>query len=184
MGIKHFNPVLCLGESSGYMTVPDWHHVFCLQLDLLEVQRKKILSQSAFAIQCCWRRYQRRRRRQRQQSATLIQAGTCPVWRSRPVASLSDPSVWSPGASWLSLSRAGTPPNMEAHLINSEWHAAFWMGDGGCLNKQCGGSLFPGLNFFCSCSRAVMAHQEEGSEVGPSRCCNPEHLEDVEGKSF
>lgn len=46
-----------------------------LQLDLLEDQRKKILSQCAFSIQCCWQRYQRRRRRARQQSATLIQAG-------------------------------------------------------------------------------------------------------------
>ena len=45
------------------------------QLDLLEAQRKKILSQCAFSIQCCWRRFLRRRRRTRQQSATLIQAG-------------------------------------------------------------------------------------------------------------
>ncbi|XP_029304565.1 unconventional myosin-XIX isoform X2 [Cottoperca gobio] len=43
-------------------------------LDLLEDQRKKILSQCAFSIQCCWLRYQHRRRRARQQSATLIQA--------------------------------------------------------------------------------------------------------------
>lgn len=45
------------------------------QLDLLEDQRKKILSQCAFSIQCCWLRFQRRRRRARQQSAVLIQAG-------------------------------------------------------------------------------------------------------------
>uniref|UniRef100_A0A8C9XRG6 Myosin XIX n=1 Tax=Sander lucioperca TaxID=283035 RepID=A0A8C9XRG6_SANLU len=45
------------------------------QLDLLEDQRKKILSQCAFSIQCCWQRYQRRRCHARQQSATLIQAG-------------------------------------------------------------------------------------------------------------
>uniref|UniRef100_A0A8C9XSX0 Myosin XIX n=1 Tax=Sander lucioperca TaxID=283035 RepID=A0A8C9XSX0_SANLU len=44
------------------------------QLDLLEDQRKKILSQCAFSIQCCWQRYQRRRCHARQQSATLIQA--------------------------------------------------------------------------------------------------------------
>ncbi|XP_017268019.1 unconventional myosin-XIX isoform X2 [Kryptolebias marmoratus] len=43
-------------------------------LDLLEDQRKKILSRSAFSIQCCWLRYQRRRRLARYQSATLIQA--------------------------------------------------------------------------------------------------------------
>ncbi|XP_022062784.2 unconventional myosin-XIX [Acanthochromis polyacanthus] len=43
-------------------------------LDLLEDQRKKILSQCAFSIQCCWLRYQRRRRHTRRQSATLIQA--------------------------------------------------------------------------------------------------------------
>lgn len=48
---------------------------FVLQLDLLEDQRKNILSRCAFTIQCCWRRYQRRRHRTRQQSATLIQAG-------------------------------------------------------------------------------------------------------------
>lgn len=45
------------------------------QLDLLEDQRKKILSRCAFSIQCCWLRYQRRIRHIRQQSATLIQAG-------------------------------------------------------------------------------------------------------------
>lgn len=45
-----------------------------LMLDLLEGQRKKILSKCAFVIQCCWRRHLRRRRRQRQRSATLIQA--------------------------------------------------------------------------------------------------------------
>ncbi|XP_042286341.1 unconventional myosin-XIX [Thunnus maccoyii] len=45
-----------------------------LMLDLLEDQRKKILSRCAFSIQCCWLRHQRRRRRARQQSATLIQA--------------------------------------------------------------------------------------------------------------
>uniref|UniRef100_A0A4W6EQ70 Myosin XIX n=1 Tax=Lates calcarifer TaxID=8187 RepID=A0A4W6EQ70_LATCA len=44
------------------------------QLDLLEDQRKRILSQCAFSIQCCWLRYQRRRRQARRQSATLIQA--------------------------------------------------------------------------------------------------------------
>ncbi|XP_078122487.1 unconventional myosin-XIX [Sander vitreus] len=43
-------------------------------LDLLEDQRKKILSQCAFSVQCYWQRYQRRRRHTRQQSATLIQA--------------------------------------------------------------------------------------------------------------
>uniref|UniRef100_A0A8C4DYW6 Myosin XIX n=1 Tax=Dicentrarchus labrax TaxID=13489 RepID=A0A8C4DYW6_DICLA len=44
------------------------------QLDLLEDQRKKILSRCAFSIQCCWLRYQQRRRHARQQAATLIQA--------------------------------------------------------------------------------------------------------------
>ncbi|KAK2828789.1 hypothetical protein Q5P01_019823 [Channa striata] len=43
-------------------------------LDWLEDQRKKVLSQCAFTIQCCWLRYQRRRRHARRQSATLIQA--------------------------------------------------------------------------------------------------------------
>ncbi|KAM4545775.1 unconventional myosin-XIX [Odontesthes bonariensis] len=43
-------------------------------LDLLEDQRKKILSQCAFTIQCCWLRYQRHRRLARRKSATLIQA--------------------------------------------------------------------------------------------------------------
>ncbi|KAM6983429.1 LOW QUALITY PROTEIN: unconventional myosin-XIX [Tautogolabrus adspersus] len=45
-----------------------------LMLDLLEDQRKKILSRCAFSIQCCWLRYLRRKRRARQQSAILIQA--------------------------------------------------------------------------------------------------------------
>ncbi|KAG7224485.1 hypothetical protein INR49_015009 [Caranx melampygus] len=43
-------------------------------LDLLEDQRKMILSQCAFSIQCCWLRYQRRRRHARRKSATVIQA--------------------------------------------------------------------------------------------------------------
>lgn len=46
-----------------------------VQLNLLEDQRKRILSQCAFTIQCCWQRYRCRRRRCRQRSATLIQAG-------------------------------------------------------------------------------------------------------------
>nr|XP_020505634.1 unconventional myosin-XIX [Labrus bergylta] len=45
-----------------------------LMLDLLEDQRKKILSRCAFSIQCCWLRYLRGKRRARQQSAILIQA--------------------------------------------------------------------------------------------------------------
>ncbi|XP_032389707.1 unconventional myosin-XIX [Etheostoma spectabile] len=45
-----------------------------LMLDLLEDQRKQILSRCAFSIQCCWQRYRRRRRHARQRSATLIQA--------------------------------------------------------------------------------------------------------------
>ncbi|KAM6906949.1 unconventional myosin-XIX [Xenentodon cancila] len=43
-------------------------------LDLLEDQRRRVLSQCAFSIQCCWLRYQRRRRLAHRQSATLIQA--------------------------------------------------------------------------------------------------------------
>ncbi|XP_037543368.1 unconventional myosin-XIX [Nematolebias whitei] len=43
-------------------------------LDLLEDQRKKIMSQHAFSIQCCWLRYQCRKRLARRRSATLIQA--------------------------------------------------------------------------------------------------------------
>ncbi|KAM9728570.1 unconventional myosin-XIX isoform 1-T1 [Menidia menidia] len=56
------------------------HHgktkVFLTQamLDILEGQRRKVRSQSAFIIQCCWMRYQRRRRLTRRKSATLIQA--------------------------------------------------------------------------------------------------------------
>ncbi|XP_056263817.1 unconventional myosin-XIX isoform X1 [Pseudoliparis swirei] len=45
-----------------------------LMLDSLEDQRKKILSQCAFTIQCCWLKHQSRRRHARHQSATLIQA--------------------------------------------------------------------------------------------------------------
>lgn len=51
------------------------------QLDLLEDQRKEILSRCAFSIQCCWRRYQRRRHHTRQRSATLIQAGKLKMTR-------------------------------------------------------------------------------------------------------
>ncbi|XP_077449326.1 unconventional myosin-XIX [Stigmatopora argus] len=43
-------------------------------LDLLEDQRRKVLSRCAFSIQCCWARYQRRKRHERRRSATLIQA--------------------------------------------------------------------------------------------------------------
>uniref|UniRef100_A0A7N6ADM4 Myosin motor domain-containing protein n=1 Tax=Anabas testudineus TaxID=64144 RepID=A0A7N6ADM4_ANATE len=50
------------------------HLALFSQLDLLEEQRKKIQSQCAFTIQCCWLRYQRCRRHARRQSATLIQA--------------------------------------------------------------------------------------------------------------
>lgn len=46
------------------------------------------------------------------------------------------------------------------------------------------GTLVSGLIFFFFFSRAVMAHQEEGPEVGQSSCCHPEHLEEVEGKIF
>ncbi|KAG8008254.1 Unconventional myosin-XIX [Nibea albiflora] len=53
-----------------------------LMLDLLEDQRKKILTRCAFTIQCCWLRYQRRRRHACQQSATLIQAGKLLASRS------------------------------------------------------------------------------------------------------
>lgn len=87
---------------------------FVLQLDLLEDQRKKILSQCAFTIQCCWRRYQCRRHHTRQQSATLIQAGKLLVARyhsevlAEPCGltaylcefSVSDLTVWSLKASW------------------------------------------------------------------------------------
>ncbi|KAJ3588797.1 hypothetical protein NHX12_009651 [Muraenolepis orangiensis] len=45
-----------------------------LLLELLEDQRKGILVQKAFSIQCCWRRHQRRRRRARRRAATLLQA--------------------------------------------------------------------------------------------------------------
>ncbi|KAM7374751.1 hypothetical protein PAMP_007391 [Pampus punctatissimus] len=51
-------------------------------LDLLEDQRKTILSRCAFSIQCCWLRYQRRRRHIRHRSATLIQAAVR-SWRVR-----------------------------------------------------------------------------------------------------
>ncbi|XP_055019168.1 unconventional myosin-XIX [Boleophthalmus pectinirostris] len=43
-------------------------------LDFLEERRRRVLSQCAFTVQCCWLRYQRRKRITRQQSATLIQA--------------------------------------------------------------------------------------------------------------
>ncbi|KAM4620654.1 unconventional myosin-XIX [Polymixia lowei] len=43
-------------------------------LELLENRRKNVLSQKAFCIQCCWRRYQHRRRHAQRQAATLIQA--------------------------------------------------------------------------------------------------------------
>ncbi|KAM7398457.1 hypothetical protein PAMA_006389 [Pampus argenteus] len=53
-----------------------------LMLDLLEDQRRTILSRCAFSIQCCWLRYQRRRRHIRHRSATLIQAAVR-SWRVR-----------------------------------------------------------------------------------------------------
>ncbi|XP_071386013.1 unconventional myosin-XIX [Centroberyx affinis] len=43
-------------------------------LEFLEDQRKKILSQRAFSIQCCWRRHQRHRRLARRRAATQVQA--------------------------------------------------------------------------------------------------------------
>uniref|UniRef100_A0A6Q2ZD15 Myosin motor domain-containing protein n=1 Tax=Esox lucius TaxID=8010 RepID=A0A6Q2ZD15_ESOLU len=46
-----------------------------LQLELLEESRIRARSQRAFAIQCCWHRYQRRRRHARRRAAILIQAG-------------------------------------------------------------------------------------------------------------
>ncbi|XP_070773245.1 unconventional myosin-XIX [Enoplosus armatus] len=62
---KHSSWVHC-GRTKVFLTQ--------LMLNLLEEQRKKILSQCAFSIQCCWLRYQRHRRHAYQQSATLIQA--------------------------------------------------------------------------------------------------------------
>ncbi|XP_034149324.1 unconventional myosin-XIX isoform X2 [Esox lucius] len=44
-------------------------------LELLEESRIRARSQRAFAIQCCWHRYQRRRRHARRRAAILIQAG-------------------------------------------------------------------------------------------------------------
>ncbi|XP_018546921.1 unconventional myosin-XIX [Lates calcarifer] len=64
-GEKHNSWVHC-GRTKVFLTQS--------MLDLLEDQRKRILSQCAFSIQCCWLRYQRRRRQARRQSATLIQA--------------------------------------------------------------------------------------------------------------
>ncbi|GAA6218408.1 unconventional myosin-XIX [Lates japonicus] len=64
-GEKHNSWVHC-GRTKVFLTQS--------MLDLLEDQRKRILSQCAFSIQCCWLRYQRRRRHARRQSATLIQA--------------------------------------------------------------------------------------------------------------
>ncbi|KAK0136465.1 Unconventional myosin-XIX [Merluccius polli] len=43
-------------------------------LELLEDQRKRILSRKAFSIQCCWRRHQLRKRHARRRAAVLIQA--------------------------------------------------------------------------------------------------------------
>lgn len=40
------------------------------------------------------------------------------------------------------------------------------------------------LLLFFSCSGAVMAHQEEGPQMGQSSCRHPEHMEEVEGKKF
>ncbi|XP_030009902.1 unconventional myosin-XIX [Sphaeramia orbicularis] len=62
---KHNTLVHC-GKTKVFLTQ--------FMLDLLEDQRRRILSQCAFSIQCCWLRFQRRRRRARRQSATLIQA--------------------------------------------------------------------------------------------------------------
>ncbi|XP_034461939.1 unconventional myosin-XIX isoform X1 [Hippoglossus hippoglossus] len=71
------DPSHCFDSEKPY----SWVHcgrtkVFLTQymLDWLEGQRKKILSQCAFSIQCCWLRYQRRRRHACRTSATLIQA--------------------------------------------------------------------------------------------------------------
>ncbi|KAK5859088.1 hypothetical protein PBY51_003179 [Eleginops maclovinus] len=63
--VKHNSWVHC-GRTKVFLTQ--------LMLEFLEYQRKKILSQCAFSIQCCWLRYQRRRHRARLLSATLIQA--------------------------------------------------------------------------------------------------------------
>lgn len=64
-GEKRNSPVHC-GKTKVFLTQS--------MLDLLEDRRKKILSQCAFTVQCCWLRYQRRKRIARRQSATLIQA--------------------------------------------------------------------------------------------------------------
>ncbi|XP_063341811.1 unconventional myosin-XIX isoform X1 [Pelmatolapia mariae] len=66
----------CLSEEHSTLVHCGRTKVFLTQvmLDLLEDQRKKILSHCAFTIQCCWLRYQRRRRHTHRQSATLIQA--------------------------------------------------------------------------------------------------------------
>ncbi|XP_024921549.1 unconventional myosin-XIX isoform X2 [Cynoglossus semilaevis] len=73
--------LLCEASPSNDTGHNSWGHcgrtkVFLTQsmLDLLEHRRKKILSQCAFTVQCCWLRHQRRKRQTQQRSATLIQA--------------------------------------------------------------------------------------------------------------
>uniref|UniRef100_A0A8D2LXR6 Unconventional myosin-XIX n=1 Tax=Varanus komodoensis TaxID=61221 RepID=A0A8D2LXR6_VARKO len=46
----------------------------CLQLELLEARRAGALSQKAFCIQCCWRRFKRRKAAKEKRSATVIQS--------------------------------------------------------------------------------------------------------------
>lgn len=131
-----------------------------VQLDLLEDQRKMILSRCAFTIQCCWRRYRRHRHRSCQQSATLIQAGNLlktssgtrtvlpdmcglvPTFRLLVLTSLSGPQEQSLCASPQMF------PTPEASLINH--------------------SLVPKDVKACHalCSGAVVAGQKEDEEMG------------------
>ncbi|CAL8276800.1 unnamed protein product [Arctogadus glacialis] len=65
------------GEEHGTLVHCGRTKVFLTQymLELLEDQRKRLLSRRAFSIQCCWQRHQLRRRRARGRAAVLIQAG-------------------------------------------------------------------------------------------------------------
>ncbi|XP_061460786.1 unconventional myosin-XIX isoform X1 [Rhineura floridana] len=58
-------PVYC-GKTKVFMTNS--------MLELLEAQRAGVLSEKAFCIQCCWRRFKRRKVAKQRESATIIQS--------------------------------------------------------------------------------------------------------------
>jgi len=179
---------------SGVLTCP----AVVSQLDSLEDQRKKILSQCAFTIQCCWLKHQSRRRHARHQSATLIQAGKLLVPGPGSTEctlcglSLTDQTfrLWPyclANRNQLAQSVRNVCRLTVYPFEGSRGDKLIWLTvDDWCSEwKDINLCLHNAKNvFYASPSGAVVAGQEVGPETQQRSCSHPEHLEEVEGEIF